>query len=490
MSDGNSGNGRNQIALQAPRLPWDARIEETFGVDRASWKALVEAIFPAAKTTDAVCLALSYCKARGLDPFKKMVHIVPIWDSALGREVETVWPGIAEHRTTAFRTGQYAGADSAEFGPTIEERFEGSRRNVSYSCTVKYPEWCQITVYRFVRGQRVPIPGPRVYWTETFSGVAGLRVPNNRWEQAPYQMLEKCAEAAALRKAFPEEIGDQYTNDDVGALKDITPKSAPPTPPPPPRPTRAQPPEPPPEPPQTPPEPPKEPPPSPPPAARRRRSEPPPAPPESTSAATPEPEPESMPEPEPPAPEIPPETPTPETPAAEFVFLTPDGEVLEFVEWSEAVAVYADQLEAEAKKGLSALQAAGENGISLVDALERHGHAGIAQKLREDYARLLEPLRAKKQQPEPVSTPAASTAANGPDADPLYVRYRPNSKIQDWFPAARAKLKEMESRGAAPDEYTRYRTVNAVALERLADELEGWSRVLTKALQTAEGGAK
>jgi hypothetical protein len=200
-----------------------------------------------------------------------------------------------------------------------------------------------------------------------------------------------------------------------------------------------------------------------------------------------------MPEPEPPAPEIPPETPTPETPAAEFVFLTPDGEVLEFAEWSEAVAVYAEQLEAEAKKGLSALQAAGENGISLVDALQRHGHAGIAQNLREEYARLLEPLRAKKQQPEPVSATASTTAsptANGPDTDPLYVRYRPNSKIQDWFPAARAKLKEMESRGAAPDEYTRYRTVNAVALERLADELEGWSRVLTKALQTAEGSAK
>ena len=39
--------------------------------------------------------------------------------------IETVWPGISELRTTAFRTGQYAGMPAPDFGPTIEHTFKG-----------------------------------------------------------------------------------------------------------------------------------------------------------------------------------------------------------------------------------------------------------------------------------------------------------------------------------------------------------------------------
>src|SRR5690348_581336 len=66
--------------FQKPRLPYHPAIEERFGVKAAEWKALVEAVFPLAQSVDSVVLALSYCKARKLDPFKRVVHIVPIWD--------------------------------------------------------------------------------------------------------------------------------------------------------------------------------------------------------------------------------------------------------------------------------------------------------------------------------------------------------------------------------------------------------------------------
>ena len=37
-------------------------------------------------------------------------------------------------------------------------------------------------------------------------------------------MLEKCAEAAALRKAFPEELGDEHSHEEAGAItRDVTP---------------------------------------------------------------------------------------------------------------------------------------------------------------------------------------------------------------------------------------------------------------------------
>jgi hypothetical protein len=108
------------VTLKPPRLPYHVAVQERFGIDRAGWKALVEAIYPNAETADAIVMALSYCRARNLDPFKRPVHIVPMWSSVAGKMIETVWPGISELRTTAFRTGQYAGLSEPEFGPAIE----------------------------------------------------------------------------------------------------------------------------------------------------------------------------------------------------------------------------------------------------------------------------------------------------------------------------------------------------------------------------------
>ena len=76
------------------------------GLDLNTWKVLTESIFPTAKTAEGILLAVRYCQARGLDVLKRPVHVVPMWSRALGREVETVWPGINEVQVTAARTGQ------------------------------------------------------------------------------------------------------------------------------------------------------------------------------------------------------------------------------------------------------------------------------------------------------------------------------------------------------------------------------------------------
>jgi phage recombination protein Bet len=208
-------------ALRASRLPWHPVMEE-YGVQKTDWQALVEAVFPGAQTLDSIRLALSYCKRRNLDPFKKVIHIVPVWDSEQRKYVDTIWPGIAELRTTAFRTQQYAGADPTEFGDIVEQTWQDGNRVIK----ITYPAWAQLTVYRLVGGQRVPVPGPRVYWVETYSAAGRSDVPNARWQRAPFQMLEKCAEAAALRRAFPEELGDEHAVDEAGAFtRDVTPPS-------------------------------------------------------------------------------------------------------------------------------------------------------------------------------------------------------------------------------------------------------------------------
>lgn len=205
--------------FRKPRLPYHPEIEARYGVDKSGWKALVEAVYSSAKTVDAVVMALSYCRARNLDPFKRPVHIVPMWDTNKGTYVETVWPGISELRTTAFRTKQYAGCDEAEFGPDVTRTFTGvvGKRGHEETVTVEvtFPEWSRVTVHRELHGRLCKFVGPKAYWLETYAKRGKADVPNDMWEKRPRGQLEKCAEAAALRKAFPEEIGNQYAAEEM-----------------------------------------------------------------------------------------------------------------------------------------------------------------------------------------------------------------------------------------------------------------------------------
>jgi phage recombination protein Bet len=228
-------------ALKPPRLPYHDAVQERFGIDRAGWKALVEAIYPNAETADAVVMALSYCRARSLDPFKRPVHIVPMWSSAAGKMIETVWPGISELRTTAFRTGQYAGMSEPEFGPTLETTFAGSatrgrNKGQERSVTLKFPEWCRVTITRELDGKERTFVGPKVFWQEAYAKWADTDVPNDMWSNRPVGQLEKCAEAGALRRAFPEEIGNDLTAEEMAGQRIIDgaaqlPEKPKPTPP-------------------------------------------------------------------------------------------------------------------------------------------------------------------------------------------------------------------------------------------------------------------
>lgn len=218
------------VEFQKPRLPFHDAVTQRFGIDRGQWKVLAEAIYPNAQTPDAIVMALSYCKARKLDIFKRPVHIVPMWSSAKRAYIETVWPSISELRTTAFRTGQYAGCEEAEFGPEIDETFtgrasKGGAKGEERTIATKHPEWCRITVVRVLNGVDRRFVGPKVYWKETYAKWADTDVPNDMWAKRSVGQLEKCAEAAALRRAFPEELGNELTAEEMAgqALHDAGP---------------------------------------------------------------------------------------------------------------------------------------------------------------------------------------------------------------------------------------------------------------------------
>lgn len=168
---------------------------------------LQSSLYPGAKP-ESIKLVIGYCRAAGLDPMQKPVHLVPMYVKKPGggrddyewRDV--VMPGIGLYRTQAARTSELAGIDEPIFG-TMVQRFG-----------IEFPEFCKVTVYRMIGGQRVAFTACE-FWVENYATVKrDSDQPNAVWKRRPRGQIAKCAEAQALRKAFPE-LGSQPTADET-----------------------------------------------------------------------------------------------------------------------------------------------------------------------------------------------------------------------------------------------------------------------------------
>ena len=163
---------------------------------------LRSSLYPGASDA-SIKLVIGYCKATGLDPMMKPVHIVPMWDKNSKSMRDVIMPGIGKYRTDAARTGQLAGIGEPEFGPEVNY----------YGTTA--PEWCRVTVKRLIAGVERDFVA-KEYWIENYA-TAGKDsdAPNNMWRKRPRGQIAKCAEAQALRKGFPEATGSEPTAEEM-----------------------------------------------------------------------------------------------------------------------------------------------------------------------------------------------------------------------------------------------------------------------------------
>jgi len=174
--------------------------------------ALKTSLYPGA-SDESVDMVLAYCQASQLDPMTKPVHIVPMYDSKTERYRDVIMPGIGLYRIQAARTGQYAGVSDPVWGPDTTATLDDVQ--------VTFPAWCKIVVRRLVQNGVIAEFTAVERWIENYA-TAGYdkkrRVhsiaPNSMWKKRPYAQLAKCAEAQALRKAFPE-IGAQPTFEEM-----------------------------------------------------------------------------------------------------------------------------------------------------------------------------------------------------------------------------------------------------------------------------------
>lgn len=183
---------------------------DVFGKLSKSQLELIKRTVAKGASDDELRLFLQVCKGANLNPFLKQVFLVPRWDAKEGREVRAIQVSIDGFRAIAEEGGGYAGNEDAVFGEEKEIEYESGPDSKKVKHKIIAPESAKVTVYKIVEGQRYPFTAT-ARWSEYYPGAK----MGFQWHIRPYLMLGKCAEALALRKAFPKLLSGMYAQEEL-----------------------------------------------------------------------------------------------------------------------------------------------------------------------------------------------------------------------------------------------------------------------------------
>ena len=203
-------------ALALPESPSAEWITAT--LTESQIKTLVATVAPGA-TLDELAVFFWTARRRGLDPFLRQVHFVKRrrWNKELN-DGKGGYEWVAVHQT---------GIDGLR---VIANRAKGSDGKLLLAGIKRGPirderglltgAWAEVYRHDWTQPARV-----EVRWEE-YVQTDNQGVPVGLWKTKPQTMIEKCAEAAALRMALPEDMGDLYINEELDSAEHVRARTA------------------------------------------------------------------------------------------------------------------------------------------------------------------------------------------------------------------------------------------------------------------------
>lgn len=171
-------------------------METTIAVVTEDQLSLIKRTIATGATDEELALFFYDCRRHGVHPLDRMIHFTK------RKGKYTPITSIDLMRARAAETGEMAGSDDAAF--TIVPSGEATAATV--------------TVYRLTQGQRFPYTAT-ARWSEYYPGDGDVGF---MWRKMRQTMLAKCAEALALRKAFPKQLQGLYAREEMDQAGAVT----------------------------------------------------------------------------------------------------------------------------------------------------------------------------------------------------------------------------------------------------------------------------
>ena len=207
-------------ALALPESPSVEWLEHT--LNESQIRTLLATVAPKA-TPDELAVFFWTSRRRGLDPFLKQVHFVKRRRRVQNDRGDWGYEEYAVHQTGIDGLRVIANRAKGDDGKRL---LAGIKRGPVKDETGKLiGAWAEVYRHDWTQPARVEIDFNEYVQTNAKGDPTGL------WVTKPQTMAEKCAEAAALRMALPEDLGDLYIDEEMDSAEHVPAKNRPEEPP-------------------------------------------------------------------------------------------------------------------------------------------------------------------------------------------------------------------------------------------------------------------